>query len=437
MFLKKGHGLFIQTIILFCLLFLMIAPRSVLSQPTDQSNNTSQIIIAVPTLNSSNDFHLGGLLQTDYRYYNESQREDNRFHVRRAQLELTGKFTNWMKVVMQGEFKNNTSDHLVDAYGEFLFNDQAIQIGQFKKPFSLEQQTKDSAICFAERSMGYYLSPWRGIGVGYHGFQTQYLFYSFGLFNTEKDSISTSGNNQDTPEMAGRVVVKPFANLSDSLANTFHLGASGTYARLSLADMDFEAKSAGMVDTNRDIYVLTHDTKFGVLQDVKNRYRYGLEFAWAWQSLLAQGEYIHLTFTSLKPATGPPNDADFSSWYISTIYWLTGEHPEINISTPRPIQPIHNFDPKNSYWGAFGCALRFEHFSGDKNWITQDAYVSVRHANGMSFALNWVLVPMQRFIIDYTHTDFSDPIRVRVHPDGTVDYINKENVIIIRYTIDF
>lgn len=394
-------------------------------------------MIDIPTLNNLSEFRLGGLLQTDYRYYLESQREDNRFHIRRAQLELNGKFKDWLKVDIQGEFKNNTSDHLLDAYGEISFDDQTIRIGQFKKPFSLEQETEDSAIYFAERSMGYFLSPLRGTGIDYSGFQNPYYFYSFGLFNTEKDSVSSSGNDQDNPEVVGRIIFKPFAGLPENKMGEFQFGGSSSYASLNLSDMEFTVKSAGMVDTNRSIYTLTHDTKFGVLQDVENRYRYGIESAWAWQSLLIQGEYIYLTFTSLKPASGPAQDANFSSWYISSIYWFTGEHPNLGVSTPSSIQPKYSFDLKNSSWGAFGCAFRFEHFNGDKDWIAPDAYVSVRHADGMSFALNWVLVPMQRVLIDFTHTDFSDPVRVRVHPDGSVDYIKKENVIIIRYTIDF
>lgn len=423
-------------LLLSCLLFLIIIPKSALSDTTDCSDKVSQITITIPALNNSSEFHLGGLLQTDYRYYMESQREDDRFHIRRAQLELTGNFTDWMNVVIQTEFKNNTSDHLLDTYGEISFQDQAIRIGQFKKPFSLEQQTEDSAIYFAERSMGYFLSPLRGVGVGYKGFQSPYYFYSFGLFNTEKDSVSTSGNDQDDPEAVGRIIFKPFADLSNQIGK-FQFGGSGSYAHLNLSDMEFDVKSTGMVDTNRDIYSLTHDTKFGVLQDVKNRYRYGLESAWAWQSLLVQSEYIHLTFTSLKPAGSPANDAIFSSWYVSALYWLTGEHPEMNTSTPAPIQPKHCFDLKNSSWGAFGLAVRFERFNGDQDWINPDAYVSVRRADGMSFALNWILLPIQRITVDFTHTDFSDPLRVRVHPDGSVDYIDKENVIIVRYIINF
>jgi hypothetical protein len=44
---------------------------------------------------------------------------------------------------------------------------------------------------------------------------------------------------------------------------------------------------------------------------------------------------------------------------------------------------------------------------------------------------------MARVVLDYTHTSLSDPIRVRVLPDGSADYIEAENVITCRFSIDF
>jgi hypothetical protein len=55
----------------------------------------------------------------------------------------------------------------------------------------------------------------------------------------------------------------------------------------------------------------------------------------------------------------------------------------------------------------------------------------------VSLALNWILLPMHRIILDYTYTDLSDPIRVRVKRDGTVEFIEKENAVTLRYSLDF
>ena len=82
-----------------------------------------------------------------------------------------------------------------------------------------------------------------------------------------------------------------------------------------------------------------------------------------------------------------------------------------------------------------GC--RVEHFSGDKDWIMEDAFVSVRKADAFSGAVNWILNPNFGLILDYTYTDLSDPIRVRVNPDGSVDYIDEEHVFTIRSQLVF
>ena len=102
-----------------------------------------------------------------------------------------------------------------------------------------------------------------------------------------------------------------------------------------------------------------------------------------------------------------------------------------------PIFPNAFFNPEANTWGAVCLAARYDHFNGDENWINPDAYVSVREADAYSLAVNWVLFPMVRFILDYTHTRLSDPIRVRVLPDGSTDYIEEENVITCRFSIDF
>jgi hypothetical protein len=61
----------------------------------------------------------------------------------------------------------------------------------------------------------------------------------------------------------------------------------------------------------------------------------------------------------------------------------------------------------------------------------------VETADAYSVALNWVLYPMARLILDFTHTDLSDPIRSRILMDGEAEYIETENVATLRFSIDF
>lgn len=383
-------------------------------------------------------FELGGIFETDYRFYTESERADNRFLVRRAQVELSACIRPWLKLNLEYELKSDVIDHLMDTYAEVALEPHSLKVGHVKKPFSLEVQNGVESIYFAERSMGKFLSPGRDVGAMIRGsLEDDCIHYAFGLFNAEGEDVENRGDGNDSPEAAGRIVFVPFAKSPSEALKYFQFGASGTYAKINLGNLDLKVKTTGMIDTSRNIYVLGHDTKFGVLQEADDRWRMGAEAAWAWKSFACQAEYIRLTYTSLKPAGRQAQDADFSSWYVSMLYFITGEQTVYKNGIMARVQPEKPFNLSTGDYGAFGISTRYEHFAGDEDWITPGAYVSVREADSFSLALNWILLPMHRILLDYTYTDLSDPIRVRVHPDGSVDYIDTENVITLRYTIDF
>jgi phosphate-selective porin OprO/OprP len=384
------------------------------------------------------ELHLGGSLQSDYRYIAEEERADNGFDIRRARLRFQGQLTRYLRFKMEYEFQGNETNNLVDAWVEGVFGKPSLRFGQFKEPFSLEWQTPNKGLYFAERSMGYFLGPKRDVGVMLHGsFFDEVFTYAGGVFNGDGDDGSTSGLEEDVPEAAGRLVFSPFKRSSIGWLNQFQVGASATYAHIDPINIDVSVKSTGMIGTLKRLYWLTHNTKFGVIQDVEARQRFGAEAAWAVGPLIFQGEYIHLRYTDMVAAGENPENADFSSWYASATWFLTGERPLLSGGRVKAIYPKRFFNPREGTWGALGLAVRREHFSGDPDWINPASYVSVETADAYSVALNWVLYPMARMILDYTHTDFSDPIRSRIMTDGEAEYIEAENAITIRFSIDF
>jgi phosphate-selective porin OprO/OprP len=389
--------------------------------------------------NGGMELRLGGSFQADYRAYAEEVRADNRFDIRRARLIFRGGLTQWFRFAMEYEFQGNETNNLVDAYGEWVFSGlTALRFGQFKEPFSLEWQSPDKASWFVEKSMGYYLTPQRDIGLMIHGSRyDESLNYAVGFFNGDGDDGSTRGNQHDDPEITGRFVATPLRSTSIDLLRNAQIGFSASYAKIDTANIEIRAKSTGMAGLTRNLYVLTHDTKFGVIQDVESRYRYGLEGAWAWRNIALAGEYIHLTYSKLEPTSGPSQDADFSSWYISMAWCPTGEYFLLSQGVMKPIYPVRFFNPAEGTYGAVFLAVRYNHFSGDEDWITPSANVSVRDADAISLAATWILFPMHRIILDFTRTDFSDRIKARVNPDGSIDYIDKENVLTLRMAMDF
>jgi phosphate-selective porin OprO/OprP len=381
---------------------------------------------------------LGGAFQTDYRYFFEAQRADNRFDIRRSRLRFQGRLTQYFRFGLEYEFQGNETDNLVDAYAEAVVAPSAVRFGQFKSPFGLEWQSGDKAQFFAERSMGFALGPRRDIGIMVHGSLFQDAFnYAAGLFNGDGDDGAASGAEEDNPEAAARIVISPFKKSGSNWFKHFQVGASATYAQIDNLNVNLRVKSTGMFGTGTNLFELTHNTKFGVIHDVGSRHRFGLEAAWHLGSLLFQGEYFSLTYTDLEASGDNPPDADFSSWYAGVLWCITGEAPMLGKGIVHPIYPSQFFDPQNGTWGAFCLAARVERFSGDHDWINPVSFVSVKAAEAYSLALNWILYPMARVVLDFTHTNLSDPIRVRVLPDGSTDYIEEENVITIRFSIDF
>lgn len=382
--------------------------------------------------------HLGGAFQVDYQTFGEQERADDGFDIRRSRLAFRGTLTRYFKFGLEYEFQGNDTKHLVDAYGECVYGVHFLRFGQFKEPFSLEWQTNDKGIYFAERSMGYYLTPGRDMGAMLSGsFFDQSFFYSTGIFNGNGIDGSSEGSQGDDPEFATRLVYAPFKNRHLPFLTSFQIGTSMTYSKIELNNVDLKVKSTGMASSNRNIYVLLQNTKFGVLQDVDSRQRFGFETAWAEGPFALMGELMTLRYKDLVPSGQRKRDADFHSWYASVLLCLTGEDLVLSNGVMKPLYPKRFFNPEEGSYGALVLAARIEHFSGDKDWITPDTFVSIRAADGFSVAVNWILFPMQRFVLDYTYTDFSDPIRSRVNPNGSVDYIHQESVVTGRFSIDF
>ncbi|MGA1792148.1 MAG: porin, partial [bacterium] len=353
---------------------------------------------------------------------------------------FSGNLNHFINYRIEMELQGSDQKKLVDAYGEStVHKNLVLRFGQFKEPFSLEWQARNSAIYFVERSMGYHLTPKRDVGVMLHQRLLKNSMDCFlGLFNGDGIDGSSRGGQSDEPELAGRLIFRPFIIMPCSWLKSFQIGGSGTHAHIDLTNVNLEVQSTGMAGTNRNIYVFNANTKFGVLKGVRRRQRWALESAWVLRGMAVQGEYIHFRYTDLEPSGGVPQDGEFSSWYASTLFCLTGESFEMKDGRLNPIRPRKDFDPESGTYGAFVFALRIEHFTGDETWITKNAFVSVRESDSYSVAMNWILTPAFRLIMDYTFTNLSDPIRVRVNTkDGSIDYIEEEHVITARFYLSF
>ena len=143
------------------------------------------------TLGSGNgDFKLNisGYIQTDYRFYEGGEDENNinTFDIRRSRLAASGNIFKNIKYKLQADFSDEV-DTLRDAYVDFNYTPVAVvRAGQFKVPFGYEQVTSSTTIDFIERSVpgNFIATTSRDIGVMLFGsVLDKRISYYLGAFN--------------------------------------------------------------------------------------------------------------------------------------------------------------------------------------------------------------------------------------------------------------
>ncbi len=377
--------------------------------------------------------YLGGLLQADYRFYTyqNGDPQKNKFDLRRVRLLVGGSVFNRVDYKFEYEFQGASSRRVLDAYVDVhaLPPYLSARVGQYKEPFSLEQYTKDMNIVFAERSMGYYLTPGRDIGVMAHASVWGDAFnYGVGVFNG--DGVDdTAGGDVDDPQVTGRAVFAPFKHTSLSWLKGLQFGGSGSYANIDRNNVKVNVKTTGLTT----FFEVASSAKFNVIQDAGSLFRYGAELGWTYGPVALWGEYIFERFNDITTSSSQFS-FDLDDWYVAALWMITGEEPRFANSVFQPIKP------KKSVWqggyGALGIAFRYDNFNASQavyEYLVNPGD-SVREAKAYTAAINWWLDAYSRIIVDFTRTDFDMPLLIaRDAQTGETIFSDYENVLTARY----
>ncbi|MBF0550172.1 MAG: hypothetical protein HQK60_06525, partial [Deltaproteobacteria bacterium] len=358
----------------------------------------------------------------------------NKFDLRRVRLVVGGQALSHFEYKFEYEFQGAGSRNLLDAYVDaHLFPSASFRIGQFKEPFSLDQMTKDKDIVFAERSLGYYLTPLRDVGLMIHGTGWEdRIIYGLGVFNGDGEDDSVGGD-QDSPEFTGRLVLAPFKNRGIPLANNLQVGGSLSYIRADRNNVSVTAKTTGLTT----FFNVASSAKFNVIRSVEDRTRLGAELAWAAGPVDVMGEYFQVIFRDIKTSSAQ-FDTNLRDYYISLLWMITGERPGFRNGVFQPISPLKSI--WRGGWGALGLAVRYDVFLADDSVYDNlvNAGDSVKEARAVTIALNWWLDPCTRLILDVTRTDFDQPLLVgRDALMGTALYSDREDVFTGRFQFAF
>jgi phosphate-selective porin OprO/OprP len=369
----------------------------------------------------NNKLTAGGYVHFDGRYYTNDQNNtnnsaaDNQFLIRRARLDLRGKFLKYYEFRFMPDFAGGQVV-IQDAYLNFNYVPWArVQAGKYKTPFGIERLQSANAIVFVERALPNNLVPNRDLGVMLWG-QPFYgaLEYELGVF----DGVADGGSNNndlgltDDKTFAGRLFVQPLKDWVYEWGRGFSFGVAGTFG-------DRKGSVSGSPGTLLPSYKTDGQQTFfqyvsaGSGQNPTNtavangpQWRISPQGTYYWGPFGLMWEWVQSN-NAIK-FNRDTNNITANAWQIQTSWVVTGEE-----NTYKQITPARNFDPWTFFdgaWGALQVAARGADLSVEKdvyNLKLADRNRSARAATAWGLGANWFLNPMVRIMLDFDRSTFT------------------------------
>jgi phosphate-selective porin OprO/OprP len=350
---------------------------------------------------------VGGMIQDDWLWSGEDgglkddvgdQEDGTEF--RRVRLYVQGSVYGSAEYKLEVDFAGGTTA-LKDVYlGLTDLPVGKLRMGHFKEPFSLDELTSDRFLTFVERGLPNAFVPSRNSGfMLYDAVLRNRATWAAGVFRDTDDggkSIDDGGYN-----VTGRVTVLPI--YEDDGLSLLHLGAAYSY-RNPDDTLRYSARpEAHLANTFVDTGTMAAD----------RANLYGLEAAWVSGPFSAQAEYV---WADAKRLNGAP-DVDFSSYYVQSSYFLTGEHRVYQTSGGvfDRVRPKNNFT--SGGWGAWEVAARYSEID------LSDDGVAGGKLKDVTVGLNWYLNPIMRVMWDYIHAD--------------KQHVGDADMLVMRLSVDF
>ena len=315
----------------------------------------------------------------------EGELTGNTFRMRRVRLSAEGTLFKGLTYKIQGDFSR--SPMLVDAFVKYKVADAfAIQLGQFKTPFSLESPINPVNLEIfdygegIQKLVGY--SDVCGVGglgrdiglmatgslfpvKGEEGIKYHVVDYALGVFNGNGPTTTDNNNRKD---LVGRLEVHPGLKA---------LTLSGSYYHGLYKNSTVEAEIKDLVDGKEEFGDKTSLEKFG--NGNRNRWAAGLQYNNG--ALVIRGEYISgrtglqsLTIDTLNVVT----KADVS--VVSNGYYgVIGYNFKLGKEKKQTLMPV----------------LRYEHF-------TQNADITKGGTNWYTIGVNYWPIKSLNFKLDYS-----------------------------------
>jgi phosphate-selective porin OprO/OprP len=399
-----------------------------------------------------NEIKLRGLLQADYRYFDEGGNDvrnrsntragsldENGFHdaedtglLRRVRPTIEGTLFGKYDFRFTPEFAGGSAS-VVDAYIDARFDPAfKVRAGKFKSFVGLERLQSGSDLKFLERSyVTNAILPNRDLGVTVHGdVLGSRLNYAFGIVNGVADggNISTGAEFDGDKELTGRLFATPFKE-SDSALAGLGFGIGATYTDFQ-GERNLDWTNTSSADATRNglpSYVTEGQQAFfryntAAVADGKRfrvspqaNYYYGplgliAEYARVSQDVSLLTSTTSNTNTVISPGTNKTLHHD--AWQIAASYLLTGEDASF-----KGVKPKRDFDPDKGGWGAWELVARYSEIELDDDTFRNpagtaftgayaDLSTSAKKAQTWTGGVNWYLNQNVKLAVNYEQTKF-------------------------------
>jgi len=319
---------------------------------------------------------LGGRVQADAAAYSNDADQGNGTEIRRARLYLQGSMYHDWGYKLQYDFVSTGNKGIKDAFLSYKgFADTTLKVGNFKDPFSLQEQTSSKFVSFTERSLTTAFAAGRHIGFMTNTANKDWSLAA-GIFG---DSVSTKGGSEDEDwGLGARATWSPM----NTKGNVLHLGLGANYR---------DTKSAGSVQfkTQPETHVAgINIVDTGSISDVEDVLKLGFEVAYVNGAFSTQAEYI--TTDVNRAGT---DDVNFDAWYAQAGYFFTGESRNYKKGKFGGITPKSIVGEGGI--GAWELALRYSTID------LSDSDIDGGEADSLTVGVNWFATPSLRFSANY------------------------------------
>jgi phosphate-selective porin OprO/OprP len=362
--------------------------------------------IAIESGNGDFRLQIGVLAHLDGRFAlgDDNQQVVDAFAVRRARPNFRGRLGRHFEFYINPDFAGGTFV-LQDAYVDTIFSPAfRIRAGKGKTPFGFERLLSVSNSLFLERALPTTIAPNRDIGVQVIGdISGGLISYLAGVMNGVADGTSSDTETNDSKDISGRIVLRPFVNRTATHPGRgLALGLSGSRGRAAGAAALPALRTTTLL---QPYFSYAAGATPAVADGIRTRYSPSI---WYLRGQFGGwGEYVHSEIPIRRG--GVFRDVAHDAWQVAASWVLTGEAAT---DSSTPIRPRNNFDFGNGHWGAFQISARYHALEVDEQVIALGlaSAGSSRKAEAWTLGLRWYLTGNVSYTVNFERTVFDgDP----------------------------